>query len=318
MEKIKENIHNDFEKLKQNKEQYFDKFYNNNYNLVYRISFSILKDKENSEDVTQNVFEKIYKLPNDKLADNFESTWLYTVTKNESLQYIRKNKFNIPLDENLDIIISNNNEIDDVAENEDYKKIVKKLNKKQEQIVSLKVLSDFTFKEIAEILSIPTTTVQWYYYKSIKSLKIAISNLAMFIIALVIGLKVGIKSDNENSKSNAKLNSATSNETLQEDSSYSDIKSETSSGELNVSDSESTSKSDISSSNKLLENSNIAEETIESILANDSVSEQTTSNVNAISVGLFSLAGIFLLISIIFSIIFIKHQQKGRKKSSKK
>ena len=318
MEKIKENIHNDFEKLKQNKEQYFDKFYNNNYNLVYRISFSILKDKENSEDVTQNVFEKICKLPNDKLADNFESTWLYTVTKNESLQYIRKNKFNIPLDENLDIIISNNNEIDDVAENEDYKKIVKKLNKKQEQIVSLKVLSDFTFKEIAEILSIPTTTVQWYYYKSIKSLKIAISNLAMFIIALVIGLKVGIKSDNENSKSNAKLNSATSNETLQEDSSYSDIKSETSSGELNVSDSESTSKSDISSSNKLLENSNIAEETIESILANDSVSEQTTSNVNAISVGLFSLAGIFLLISIIFSIIFIKHQQKGRKKSSKK
>lgn len=304
MEKIKENIHNDFENLKQNKEQYFNEFYNNNYNLVYRISFSILKDKENSEDVTQNVFEKIYKLPNDKLADNFESTWLYTVTKNESLQYIRKNKFNIPLDENIDVIKTDNNEIDDIAENEDYKKMVKKLNKKEEQIVSLKVLSEFTFKEIGEILSMPTATVQWYYYKSIKSLKIAISNLAMFIIALVTGLKVGLKNDE---KSSTNMDSATVNEEFQKDFSSSDEKSETSSI------TESTSKQNISS----VQNSHIVDEVNESVSV-DSMAESSVSNINCISVGLLSLAGLFLLISIIFSIIFIKHQQKGGKKSSKK
>lgn len=304
MEKIKENIHNDFENLKQNKEQYFNEFYNNNYNLVYRISFSILKDKENSEDVTQNVFEKIYKLPNDKLADNFESTWLYTVTKNESLQYIRKNKFNIPLDENIDVIKTDNNEIDDIAENEDYKKMVKKLNKKEEQIVSLKVLSEFTFKEIGEILSMPTATVQWYYYKSIKSLKIAISNLAMFIIALVTGLKVGLKNDEKNSTN---MDTATVNEEFQKDFSSSNEKSGTSSI------TESTSKQNISS----VQNSHIVDEVNESVSV-DSMAESSVSNINGISVGLLSLAGIFLLISIIFSIIFIKHQQKGRKKSSKK
>lgn len=304
MEKIKENIHNDFENLKQNKEQYFNEFYNNNYNLVYRISFSILKDKENSEDVTQNVFEKIYKLPNDKLADNFESTWLYTVTKNESLQYIRKNKFNIPLDENIDVIKTDNNEFDDIAENEDYKKMVKKLNKKEEQIVSLKVLSEFTFKEIGEILSMPTATVQWYYYKSIKSLKIAISNLAMFIIALVTGLKVGLKNDEKNSTN---MDTATVNEEFQKDFSSSDEKSGTSSI------TESTSKQNISS----VQNSHIVDEVNESASV-DSIAESSVSNINGISVGLLSLAGIFLLISIIFSIIFIKHQQKGRKKSSKK
>lgn len=304
MEKIKENIHNDFENLKQNKEQYFNEFYNNNYNLVYRISFSILKDKENSEDVTQNVFEKIYKLPNDKLADNFESTWLYTVTKNESLQYIRKNKFNIPLDENIDVIKTDNNEIDDIAENEDYKKMVKKLNKKEEQIVSLKVLSEFTFKEIGEILSMPTATVQWYYYKSIKSLKIAISNLAMFIIALVTGLKVGLKNDEKNSTN---MDTATVNEEFQKDFSSSNEKSGTSSI------TESTSKQNISS----VQNSHIVDEVNESASV-DSIAESSVSNINGISVGLLSLAGIFLLISIIFSIIFIKHQQKGRKKSSKK
>ncbi len=311
MEKIKENIHNDFKNLKQNKKQYFNEFYNNNYNLVYRISFSILKDKENSEDVTQNVFEKIYKLPNDKLAENFESTWLYTVTKNESLQYIRKRKFNIPLDENIDVVKSNTNEIDNIVENEDYKKIVKKLNKKEEQIISLKVLSEFTFKEIGEILSMPTATVQWYYYKSIKSLKIAISNLAMFIIALITGLKVGIKSDNKNDKRNTKINSPTTNDNIQEDFSPSDIKSESVDS---TSKTESTSRPNTSS----FENSHIKDEMIESISTSDSTTEVSASNINAISVGLLSAAGIFLLISIIFSIIFIKHQQKDRKESSKK
>lgn len=313
MEKIKENIHKDFKNLKQNKEQYFNEFYNNNYNLVYRISFSILKDKENSEDVTQNVFEKIYKLPNDKLAENFESTWLYTVTKNESLQYIRKSKFNIPLDENIDVIKSNNNEIDDIVENEDYKKIVKKLNKKEEQIISLKVLSEFTFKEIGEILSMPTATVQWYYYKSIKSLKIAISNLAMFIIALVTGLKVGIRSDNENNKSNTK-NSLITNNNIQEDSSSSDIKLDSVYEQDNTSKTESTSRPNTSS----VENSYVGDEIIGSLSKNDSTAEISASNINAISLGLLSAAGIFLLISIFFSIIFIKHQQKDKKESSKK
>ena len=34
MEKIKENIHNDFENLKQNKEQYFNEFYNIKRRLI--------------------------------------------------------------------------------------------------------------------------------------------------------------------------------------------------------------------------------------------------------------------------------------------
>ena len=294
MEKIKENIHKDFENLKANREQYFNNFYSNNYNLVYRISFSILKNKESSEDVTQNVFEKIYKLPNEKLANNFESTWLYTVTKNESLQYIRKNKFNISLDENIDAIKSENNELENVTENEDYKKIVKKLNKKQEQIISMKVLSEFTFKEIGEILSMPTATVQWYYYKSIKSLKIAISNLAMFIIAVIAGWKINGKSETGIHSNNV-------------------YKKDKVNFEKEKSDSESKSESVTSSS----ENSQVFSDVTESV-GTDSQFDISSSNTSAISLGIFSLAGIFLIISIIFSIIFIKHQQKDKRKSSKK
>ena len=66
MENIKETVHIDFVKLKENKSEYFEKFYSNNYKLVYRICFSILKNAENSEDVSQIVFEKILKMREDQ------------------------------------------------------------------------------------------------------------------------------------------------------------------------------------------------------------------------------------------------------------
>lgn len=305
MEKIKELIHNDFEKLKSDKEQYFAEFYTNNYNLVYRICFSILKDKDNSEDVTQNIFEKIYKLPNDKLAQEYESTWLYTVAKNEALQYIRKNKVNSSLDEKIGEFTKNDNEIDTIIDKEEYEKLVKKLNKKEGQIVSLKVLSDFTFKEIGEILSMPTPTVQWYYYKSIKSLKVAISNFAMFIITFIFGLRLKQK-ENEKNITNEEFEVFENNQ----------INTETSKSEENLESSSSITSIDTNVDkpsnikNIIGENEFVATETVTDI--KDGFSESNNY------IGVFSIAGIFLVISIIFSIFFIKHQQKSKNKSSKK
>ena len=307
MEKIKESIHNDFEKLKLDKEQYFSEFYSNNYNLVYKICFSILKDKDNTEDVTQNIFEKIYKLPNDKLATEYESTWLYTVAKNESLQYIRKNKINTSVDEQIGEFASADNEIDNIIDQEQYDKLVKKLNKKEGQIISLKVLSDFTFKEIGEILSIPTPTVQWYYYKSIKSLKVAISNLAMFIITFVIGLKLKTNSKSEVDIEYIKdFNVSDKDKTNMEDSGF-EINQESSS-EITSTDTNEDKPSNIK--NILGENESITTE----IVTDSNVDTSSKSN-NYI--GVFCIAGVFLIISIIFSIIFIKHQQKTKNKSSK-
>lgn len=296
MNKIKESIHNEFENLKLNKEEYFDNFYRNNYNLVYRICFSILKDEENAKDVTQNIFEKIYKLPNEKLAQNYESTWLYTVSKNEALQYIRKNKFNISLEDEISEIKSSNNEIDKVIEQEQYEKLMKKLNKKEEQIVSLKVLSDFTFKEIGEILSMPTPTVQWYYYKSMKSLKAAIANFGMFLITFVIGLRVKTSVDEKS--------------IIQEDVTENDDLSDE---DMEFDASSDSSKSEISS---ITQSSNTIEDSEISTTTNQIIEIQSYSQSN-VHIGVFGVAGIFLIISIIFSIFFIKHQQKTKRNLSK-
>lgn len=302
MEKIAETVHKDFEHLKLNKELYFKDFYKNNYNLIYGICYSILKEKENSEDITQNVFEKIYKLPTDKMPTEYESSWLYSVSKNESLQYIRKNKFSCS-DENLSNLKSNKNEIDDVIENENYNKLVKKLDKKQEQIISLKVISGFTFKEIGQILSMPTATVQWYYYKSIKSLKLAISNLAMFIISFIVGINLKLrKKDYIN---------------YEKTDNYEDDYKNINANDESYTDSSSTIQSDNMSSkfNNKYNDINITDSAFGEV--NELSVKDFATNQEIQYKVIFGVATIFLVLSIIFAIIFANHQQKSNKKASK-
>ena len=49
----------------------------------------------------------------------------------------------------------------------------------------------------------------------------------------------------------------------------------------------------------------------------EQINQEGMQNLNKLDIGILSVSGIFLTISIIFSIIFVKHQQKRRKKVSK-
>lgn len=290
MESIKERIHDDFSKLRNDKSKYFDSFYSNNYNLVYRICFSILKNKENSEDATQTVFEKIYNMPNEKIASECESTWLYTVAKNEALQFIRKNKYNISFDDELYEIEDSESQIDSIVENEEYNNLVKQLDKKQEQIVSLKVLSDFTFKEIGQLLSMPTATVQWYYYKSIKFLRLAVGNLAMLIIAMFVGLRyIFKKKEVFKSKKDKKAN-------------YSEMSS---SEEETAADMNTYNKKEVTK-NISIDLNTISSNTVES----SAIDSLNFKEMPWREIGIFSITGIFLTCTIIFSILCYKHRRK--------
>lgn len=309
MENIKENVHEDFIKLKNNRETYFDEFYKNNYNLVYRICFSILRDKENSEDITQNVFVKILKMPIEKLPSEYESSWLYTVSKNEALQFIRCKKNNVS-DAELENVKSNNDEIEDIIDNRDYQEIIKKLNKKQEQIVSLKIISDFTFKEIGQIMCMPTATVQWHYYSSIKYLKLALSNFAMFLIAFIFG--VGVLNSNEKNKKSAEnnVNSENKNPHVIED----DVGAQ-------YSPTEDKKQESISQNHNVSENHNVSgKHDVDAVIESTSTAQDMSyqmSNESLVNIGIFGIAGAFLIISIIFTIFFAKCKQNLKTKTSK-
>ena len=87
------------------------KYKNENYKLlVYKIAFSILKNKEASEDVTQTVFTKIYSLK--KEIDNEEN--LENNFNSEEIIENVENKFEENNNVDEDILNSYNKVLSDV------------------------------------------------------------------------------------------------------------------------------------------------------------------------------------------------------------
>ena len=87
-----------FIELKYNNKIAFDKLYSKYNKMLYGIAFSILKNKQDAEDIVQTVFTKIYLIDKNKLPNNNEASWLYTITKNETISFLRKRTKDIDLD----------------------------------------------------------------------------------------------------------------------------------------------------------------------------------------------------------------------------
>lgn len=174
-----------FDEFKENNMTQYDKLYKEYYATIYGIVFPIIKNRESAEDVVQEIFIKIYNMDKEKLPTQGELSWLYTVSKNEALQFLRKKNKEINIEEIYEIK-EKSSEIDKIIDINTYNKIISGLNEKEKQIVSLKILSDFTFRKIGQMLSMPTPTVQWKYYKAVDSLKISLGNLLGFIFAFTL------------------------------------------------------------------------------------------------------------------------------------
>lgn len=269
----------------------FEKLYKNYKNLVYKIAYSILKNSYDSDDIVQIVFEKIYSIDKDKLPTRNESSWLYSVTKNETINYLNKKKNHIELEEIYELE-DNNNEINELINKDSYNRLIGKLNENEKEIISLKILSNLSFKEIAKLLNKPTGTIKWIYYKSINTLKLLLSNLAMFIISFISSC-FAMKN---RKKLSPKLNVDESNQTKEE------IKDEITEDKELLQDNKKSTKTNDKSSQ-------MQESVIEEV--------PNISN-NYLSISLIGVSTIFFILTIIFSIIFTKHQLKRRKKLSKK
>ncbi len=292
-----------FKEIKYGNKKKFEELYDKYNKIVYGIAFSILKNKEDSEDVVQIVFLKLYDIDNSKLPKEKAGTWLYTVTKNEALAILRKKYDTVSLD-NIYNCENENNEINEFINKDSYNKLINKLDKREQEIVSLKILSDLTFQEISEILGESSNTIKWRYYKAIHTLKITLSNLGMSIIIFLLGLMT-FKNQNKE-------------EAIIED----DVKTNEEHNEAETESSKKIYEKD-EYSNSVVENDEdnntpIVETEEETEFMENIIVEDTAINtINYISVGMLSVSAIFLILTIFFLVFLAKHQLNAKKKTSK-
>lgn len=181
---LEKELHLLFADLKNNDKNALEKIYLNYKDLIFKIAYSILKDINDAEDIVQNVICKIYKLDKIKLPTRNELSWLYSVTKNETINFYKKRNREINM-EDIYLIKDINNEIDETINVIYYNEIIKKMNEKDKEIISLKIISNLSFKTISKILNVPIGTIEWRYYKAIKSLRTVLLEIILLNIVSV-------------------------------------------------------------------------------------------------------------------------------------
>jgi RNA polymerase sigma-70 factor (ECF subfamily) len=123
---------------------------------------------EETEDVLQDVFIKVYKNINDFDTDLKFSSWIYRITHNEVISNHRKKKRrpeSAPGEENdiaLGNIISEINtekEVDTKMLNKSIYEIFKKMDDKYRDVLVLNYFEEKSYKEISDILKKPMGTI---------------------------------------------------------------------------------------------------------------------------------------------------------------
>ena len=80
-------------------------------NYVFTLTLRIVKNREDAEEVAQDVFIKAYKYLADFRGASKFTTWLYTIVNNTCISFLRKKK--------LDIHSLDNEKVFEMADNQD-------------------------------------------------------------------------------------------------------------------------------------------------------------------------------------------------------
>ncbi len=169
--------------------------------LLYSTAYGVCQNEEDCKDIVQNVLIKLSKLSIEKFPNSGEMTWLYTMIRHEAIDYIKYEKHHADLSE-ADGVAKTDQNINDLFDLESYESMIASLNEKQKEVVTMKVLGEFSHKEIAAILGKPIGTIQWIYNTSIGKLRVQLATMMTLFIASIMGIlysgirKIGRNMDN--------------------------------------------------------------------------------------------------------------------------
>lgn len=151
----------------------FEILFKEHYNTLANYAYSILKNKENAEDVVQDVFVKLWQNTPDVITTPQVKFYLVTATKNNCITFLRKHarkSFVQPEDAHLTQL-----EEPTRKEEQDITKVINKaLATLPPQCMAIFKLSRFgklTYQQIADELGISVKTVENQMGKALRIMR---------------------------------------------------------------------------------------------------------------------------------------------------
>ena len=150
--------------------QRFDDLYQKYAGMIFRTSYNYLLNKDDAEDIVQEVFIKYFisnKIFND---DNHEKAWILTVTANLSKNVLRsKSRRNLEFDDTMKII---DNKIEKaITEHLDLERTMEELAPNQRLAIYLFYYEQIPIKNIAKIMKSNENTIKSHLLRAKSKMK---------------------------------------------------------------------------------------------------------------------------------------------------
>lgn len=137
---------------------------------------NIVKDHDDTDDILQNTFIKIFKNIGSFKGESQLYSWMYRIATNESLTFLNNKAKRLHLNsEDLQNNIIENLESDVYFEGDQFQlklqKAVARLPEKQQLVFNMKYFQDLKYREIASILETSEGALKASYHIAVKKIE---------------------------------------------------------------------------------------------------------------------------------------------------
>lgn len=153
---------------------------------IYSIIYTMVQNKENTEDIVSDFFIKLWTNSEKYKPGQGHKGYMATIARNMTIDFLRKNNRETLVaefesnDDDDESRLSGKEQLeassdklieDAVVDNMTLTAALETLKANEKEVINLKIMSDLTFQEIADILGKPIGTVTWWYREAIEKLR---------------------------------------------------------------------------------------------------------------------------------------------------
>ncbi len=169
----------------------FEKLFDNWYEPLCRYAFSILRNRDEAEEVVQKTFCKLWDQHETLDIKSSINSYLYRIVHNDSLNQIQQ--ITSHKEHNLNFISTVNTEVNSTQETIESSELQKaieiameKLPPQCKRVFELSRNEQLSYTEISKELNISTNTVENHISKALKLLRVELIEFLSIIIFLQI------------------------------------------------------------------------------------------------------------------------------------
>ena len=152
--------------------------------MVYFLAWDIAGNHQDAEDITQDVFIKVFRHFHKYSADSKFSSWLYRIAVNASIDALRqRNRKKEDSVEDFDSVgestqpwinekaLNPESQTDHTNVQHQIEKALSQLAPREKTVFVMRHYNDFPLKEIAEILHLSSGSVKSYLFRAVQKIQ---------------------------------------------------------------------------------------------------------------------------------------------------